>query len=170
MTLHPQQRLPQIAYSYLDRVHLMAYDMLSSSQTNGQHHATLENVEKAVTAVLQSGCPPHKLIVGIPAYARHETAPERVLTFAEVFDSVAADIDSTMLDSHDGYRWDAPHAIREKVKYARDHGLGGVFFWELGQDKQHDELGPGGILLEAASKYLKELLLQSSDEEENTEL
>jgi chitinase len=30
--------------------------------------------------------------------------------------------------------YDDPQSIREKVRYVRERGLGGVFIWELGGD------------------------------------
>jgi chitinase len=39
--------------------------------------------------------------------------------------------------------YDDPTSIAIKATYARDHGLGGVMFWELSQDA-------GGVLLDAA--------------------
>ena len=30
--------------------------------------------------------------------------------------------------------YDDPQSVGEKVRYVRDHGLGGVFIWELGGD------------------------------------
>jgi hypothetical protein len=32
--------------------------------------------------------------------------------------------------------------------------MAGIFFWELGQDFQHAELGAGGILLQAAAEVV----------------
>ena len=45
--------------------------------------------------------------------------------------------------------------VEKKVGYARTDGLGGVFFWEIGQDSfRSDAVGigaNGGILLRAAA-------------------
>jgi chitinase len=43
--------------------------------------------------------------------------------------------------------YDDPTSIAIKATYARDHGLGGVMFWELSQDA-------GGVLLDAAHRGL----------------
>ena len=47
-----------------------------------------------------------------------------------------------------GYLFDSPGRVKRKVKFAKEQGLGGVFLWELGQDKQVRG-APGGMLLEA---------------------
>ena len=39
VALHPQQLLPEDVYSYVDRIHLMAYDMV---EPNG-YHASFDN-------------------------------------------------------------------------------------------------------------------------------
>ena len=56
------------------------------------------------------------------------------------------DVQTMMSD----YQVETPSAVAKKVKYAYEAGLGGVFFWELGQDKQSPS-APGGILLQAAA-------------------
>jgi chitinase len=56
-----------------------------------------------------------------PAYVRHWDAAARV---PFLFDSTSGTWVS----------YDDPQSVREKVRYVRDHGLGGVFIWELGGD------------------------------------
>lgn len=146
IAVHPGQLLPPQVYKAVDRVQLMAYDM------PGKHHASHPAVEKAVGRLIDSGCPPRKIVLGIPAYARHEDNPGNVKTFAEIVDDVGDLTD----DFHSraewqGFWYDSPGAVAGKVVYAKQMGLGGVFFWELGQDKQ-DATAKGGILLEAAAR------------------
>jgi len=45
VALHPHQLLPKEVYSHVDRIHLMAYDMIES---NGVHHASFNNGENCV--------------------------------------------------------------------------------------------------------------------------
>jgi hypothetical protein len=113
------------------------------------------------------------VLLGIPAYARHVRDPLQVKTFAEMLTdalqdgSVTAatviDVDNVGSD-HKGYRGESPRRVRRKVELARSLKLGGVFFWELGQDLHVDRDGadgdeynqgfgaPGGVLLEAAAE------------------
>jgi chitinase len=44
--------------------------------------------------------------------------------------------------------YDDPESVRVKARYVREHGLGGVMFWEYGDD-------PGGALLDALDGVLR---------------
>ncbi len=188
MTLHPHQKLPPKLYTYLDRIHLMAYDMMTHPtrvKTNDDpYHASLTKVRRAVEELLQqpgSGLDqtPHKILLGIPAYARHVQSPGQVKTFREIYDEVIQDDSYVVktdswdnLNSWEGYEWESLNRIKEKVKLAQEKGLGGVFFWEVGQDKPTAD-HPGGLLLEtaamAAHDYLMEMELSSSNLDEHAD-
>ena len=160
VALHAGQVLPYQVYSIIDRIHLMAYDMLT-----GEYHASQTAVKEAVDGLLESGCPAHKIVLGIPAYARHYQTPTNVMTFAEIVDSVEVFADNFYAQGEwEGFRYDSPKRIAAKVDYAKQMGLGGVFFWELGQDKQHSS-ARGGILLELAARGASETLLAPKNEE-----
>ncbi|EEC49496.1 chitinase glycoside hydrolase family 1 [Phaeodactylum tricornutum CCAP 1055/1] len=151
VALHPQQALPKAIATLVDRVHLMAYDMLrrQGAQPEALHHAELDQVRKAVHLLVDNDAPgARKIVLGIPAYGRHESNPERVKTFAEIVDEMDAVPDTR--NSWRGFRFDAPKDVRTKVAYARDAQLAGVFLWELGQDKATVEHARSGILLRAA--------------------
>jgi chitinase len=162
IALHADQHLPARLYRKVDRINLMAYDL------PGPYHALQADVEKAVDSLIQSGCPAHKISLGIPTYARHTENPGNVKTFAEIIDAMEKETD--LPDSFDGqndwngFKYDSPQAVRDKVEYAKRKRLGGVFFWELGQDKQHAS-APGGLLLEAAAKHASSSRFDSYDRE-----
>lgn len=161
VALHPGQYLPPEVCQSVDRVHLMTYDMTSQEEQTINHHASLRSVEDAISSFIQHGCPPSKLIMGIPAYARHSQNMGLVKTYSEIIDEFIAEQDSTtMIDESTidsmqniwkGYPFDSPKDVDAKVEYAMQNGLGGVFFWELGQDKQLSGIAHGGILLEKAA-------------------
>ena len=74
---------------------------------------------------------------------KHECCPQ-VKTYAEIVDEVGGpDGDITS----DGYGFNGPTTVASKVAWARKQGLGGVMFWEMGQDK----LGHPASLLAAAA-------------------
>ena len=185
ITLHPHQgrMIPPSVYRQLDRIHFVTYDMIggnsNSNNNNNNYHASLDKVRQAVEELLQPGVgletTPDKVLLGIPAYARHLRDPSRVKTFGEIYDdirdsnnnddnddddnndnddsSTAANKDDARrlrLHSWKGYEWDSPARIRAKVDLARQLKLGGIFFWELGQDKITAE-NPSGVLLESTS-------------------
>jgi GH18 family chitinase len=146
----------------------MAYDMVGPE---GGHHAKLENVQRAVEFLLQDGVGlekiPHKIILGIPAYARNVRAPSQVKTFSEIYDAIIQEnsdiLDIDRMHSWNGYEWDSPARIHDKIDLAKKMGLGGIFFWEAGQDKFTDD-HPRGILLESAASYQE--LVEGSQKEE----
>jgi len=157
VALHPQQKYRVLA-RWVQRVNIMAYDM-SSAQSN--HHAPQEALHDAITEFLGAGFPPNKLVLGMPAYGRNARNPNQVQTYAEIVDAIlqadpAADHKTiTRNDQWKGFFFDSPRLVKRKVDYAIKHSLAGVFFWELGQDKQHEEFAPGGLLLEAAARQVQ---------------
>lgn len=172
LALHPNMLVPRKLYQYLDRVHLMTYDMVRSSN---QYHATVQNTRKAVSALLRHDCPPEKLVVGIPLYARHGQNPGQVKTVAEIVDETSA---AVVLEksSHNGYLFESQESLRSKLDLVREEGLGGVFFWEIGQDKQDENTAPGGVILQtvhdavAVADADTEMQSSSPDDNDNDEL
>lgn len=160
VALHQQQYLPADVFGLIDRVRILAYDMPGEPRDN---HAAMEKLQNAVQDFIDNHCPPQKIVVGIPAYARHSKSPQMVKTYAEIFDEMKPTSED-MLEKRpwNGYAYDSPNEVRRKVEYAVEKGLAGVFFWELGQDKQHTTFGPGGILLGAASTRMVELTAESA--------
>jgi chitinase len=156
VALHVNQFLPKEVYEYIDRIHLMTYDMIAS---RGSHHASHDNVLKAVDDIISSGCDPSRIVVGLPAYGRHGKSPGMVKTYSEVIDEVIDANSEAMEDlnslfsteEYGGFLFDSPNMIQAKVKMVVQKGLKGVFFWELGQDYRNDKSFPGGLLLQSAS-------------------
>ncbi|KAL3939353.1 MAG: hypothetical protein SGBAC_005911 [Bacillariaceae sp.] len=167
VTWHPHRlQLPKPIFPLVDRVHLMAYDMV---QTMGDYHSTLSDSQRAVQSLLHQGCEHRKIWLGIPMYGRKLNNPGEAETFGALWTSYSSSSQSSSsspssgtkaddsIFQHDGFEWDSPDRIRAKMDYAFAQELGGVFFWELGQDYQ-DPSSPGGILLEAASRHRNHLL------------
>jgi len=69
----------------VDRFHLMAYDECASVPCQ---HSTLKGITGHLYSLKQMlqryNASPQKIVMGIPAYARHETQPEQVLTYSEI--------------------------------------------------------------------------------------
>jgi GH18 family chitinase len=133
----------------------MTYDMIDASNGRQDHHAGLTAVQDALKSFVDRGCPSSKLILGIPAYARNGQNPGLVKTYSEIIDDYFTDEQSMMNNFQrkgmvNGYYFDSPALVAKKVKYAKSIGLGGVFVWEIGQDKQVLDY-PGGILLQSAA-------------------
>jgi GH18 family chitinase len=124
IAIAPWQRLPPEAWAHLDRVHLMAYD-------HEGRHATYAQAEKDIERVLALGIPREKLLLGLPCYARHTSDKERTLTWLEIVGRYDPPATS---DEIAGFFYNGPATIAKKTRLARSQRLGGVFFWELGQD------------------------------------
>lgn len=155
VALHPRQIFPSIFYDHVSRINLMTYDMVDGS---GGHHASIEQTKAAIQLLVNANCPKSHIMIGIPAYARHGRNPGQVKTYSEVIDAMekadsTAELKSVaQISSFKGFLFDSPRDVRQKVDHGVKAGHAGVFFWELGQDKQHEDWAPGGILLEAAAK------------------
>lgn len=156
IAVHPGQFLSPQVCQVVDRVHVMSYDMIRQNQKPG-HHAELTDVKSTIQSFIDKGCQPSKLLLGIPAYARHGQNPGVVKTYSEIMDSYY-DLEESnhnsnkevyFMNTMDGYFFDSPDIVRSKVIYAKEAGLAGVFYWELGQDKHSGN--DGGILLQAGS-------------------
>mmetsp|Transcript_23737 Transcript_23737/g.50082 ORF Transcript_23737/g.50082 Transcript_23737/m.50082 type:complete len:372 (+) Transcript_23737:86-1201(+) len=163
VALHPGQLLPPGVCKVVDRVHLMTYDMfppphersndISASHKRRGHHASMHLVQDAISSFMGHGCPPEKIILGIPAYARHENNFAMVKTYSEMVDDILSKNDLNAGDLHaknnwKGYQFDSPSDVHRKVEYAIKTRLGGVFFWEVGQDSG---VVDGGLLLKTAA-------------------
>lgn len=172
IALYPGLFLSTEIYQAIDRIHLMTYDIPSA---NGGYHADFTLVQQAVDQLINSGCKPSKIILGIPAYARHVQNPGMVKTFAEIYDQ-AKEKNGSARDTvakrneWNSFRFEAPDDVERKVRYAIRKHLGGVFFWELGQDKQVEGTAPGGFLLEAAAAPLSDSGRKIAAERESDEL
>lgn len=164
IALHAGQRMPSSLYKAVDRVNLMTYDMPGAS-----YHADYRQMVQAVEHLVETqGCSAEKVFVGLPAYGKHKKNPADVKTYHEVVDDMYKSSSPSMLqkvkdgddpfDLHrkydfDGYIVDSPAAVQAKIRFAEKRGLGGAFFWELGQDYVPRK-GNLGVLLEAAAQQV----------------
>jgi chitinase len=167
VALHVGQKLPEEVYTVVDRINLMSYDMSGSS-----YHADFRQAREAVTSLVESGCPIEKIFLGLPAYGRHKHQVSEAKTYAELADrAMAHGVSVEGLHKKyeiEGYLIDSPAAVSAKVRYAKNEGLGGVFFWELGQDKQLAS-APAGILLSAAAARVAESPHRNDSQTTSTE-
>jgi Glycosyl hydrolases family 18 len=141
MALHVNQHkaFPQ-AVQKVDRINLMTYGMPSAT-----YHADFTKMREAVEGLLVAGVPAKKIFVGVPAYGVHTASGE-----TKAYHELARETNNGPARRHKIYNYggflvDSPAAIQAKVRFAVSKGLGGVFFWELGQDKDH-------VLLAAAAR------------------
>ena len=145
LSITTRRRLTKVVLEQIDRINFMAYDLLF--QNGPKHHASFKVVTNMLEEWLAAGYPPEKIVLGIPGYGRHKSDPSLVKTYAELIDD---GLDDASVSEWKGFLFDSPQRIKQKLAYVKKHGMGGVFLWELGHDKQYDS-APGGVLLEAAA-------------------
>lgn len=126
---------------------------LAHSLPPPRRHPTLFRIQPFIAGLL-----------GIPAYARHEDNPGLVKTYSEIVDAVVDTMGSETASPegiaaamrqigggrYQGYAFDSALDVLKKVHYAKEAGLKGIFFWEIGQDSFREDYIPGGALLAVA--------------------
>lgn len=163
----------------LDRVNLMTYDLVHGYSTETGHHTPLystkeqhESTDNAVQALIKSGVPANKLVIGAAFYGRMWENVSSVNNGLYQSGTFKQGIDYKNLDKEINpkkgftYYWDdvaqAPYqynagkklyftyddkkSIALKTKYAIDQKLDGIMFWELTCDSE-----AGGLLDEIVS-------------------
>jgi GH18 family chitinase len=170
--LHVQQELPQWAYDSLDRINLMVYDSPPLPEGTvekwGNHVVRVAHAHHALKILVETGCPAHKIWLGIPFYGQQWDPPKKVQTYDEVAGRVMHEFKNAGVELNDltysplvemvgrfeGYQWDTPSVIIEKMSYVHTRALGGVFIWELGQDLRTRD-APAGVILTGMSAVAK---------------
>jgi GH18 family chitinase len=169
--LHVQQVLPTWAYEAVDRINLMVYDSPplpgGTVEKWGNHVVRVAHAHHALKTLIDSGCPSSKIWLGCPLYGTQWNFPHNVQTYAEVSERIMKQYGDScnqvkdraqylqdLKTAFEGYQWDSPSVISEKMGYVHTQKLGGVFVWELGQDLQTSD-SPGGLMLMAISKTAK---------------
>lgn len=122
------QDLGAEAYGALDRVHLMSYD-------HDYPQATMEKSRADVQRLIGWGCPPEKVVLGLPFYGRN---PEREARTYRALVAGQAGADEAG-DVIDGYACNGPATIRAKTRYAMEQGLAGVMIWQVYQDVEGED-------------------------------
>ena len=149
---------------HIDMINLMSYDLVNGYSTVTGHHTPLysnvsqkESTHNAVEYLLKLGVPSNKIVIGAAFYARvwegvpaennglYQTGKFKMgvpfKNFSTTFPDMRFFWDET---SQAPYGYDATHqwfatfddrkSIALKTKYAIDHKLNGIMFWELSED------------------------------------
>ncbi|OTB02245.1 glycoside hydrolase family 18 protein [Hypoxylon sp. CI-4A] len=148
----------------LDSLNLMGYDFNGPWTDVSGHHAQLlpqpglqehvypalrHSCHRGVEYLVMHGFPTHKIVLGVPAYARsfagargmgqpfksaaeidYNDLPREWIHAATVDHSVAA---ASYVDNSPGGKgfvsFDVPETVRRKADYVKRNGLGGLFYW-----------------------------------------
>jgi len=139
--IHVWQDLGTLAFTSVDRLHLMAYD----AQEKDGRHSTLQTAMDYAGHVLKYGVNSGKdadakfnaelipkLMLGVPAYGRNKNNMGDVATYADIMRDHAPGPEIDELPS--GMYFNGVNTIKQKASWVKRMGLGGVMMWELGQD------------------------------------
>ncbi len=124
------QTLDREGYEAVDLVHLMSYD-------HRFPQATLDQSKADIARHLEAGCPPGKLVLGVPFYGRNKDGHARTYAQLSLGRSLPADA-----DQFEGYAFNGPATLARKVEVVKEQKLAGIMIWELGQDRT----GQGSLL------------------------
>ena len=148
---------------YVDLFYLMAYDFAGSWDKKTGHQAAMYggelNGHQAVTDYMQMGVPPHKLVLGLPAYGRgfSNTSNTPGAPFNDIpegtwekgmfdYKNLPLPGATEYIDEQHMASWsydpakrelisyDTPAVIQAKCEYIKQARLGGAMFWELSAD------------------------------------
>lgn len=167
------------ATQHLDFLNLMGYDFTGGWTEVAGHHAQLhapkdsllhrvkpdnkKSCARGVDYVLSRGFPSNKIVLGVPAYARHFPRaskaghsshkvagevdycdlPEYWVCNAEVDLELGA---ASVVDKEKGFvSLDVPETVSIKARYANAMNLGGLFYWTgIGDREGRDSLVDAG--------------------------
>lgn len=153
-------------------LNLMGYDFNGAWTKTSGHHAQLrspstdpagsdrvcppgKSCARGVDYILSQGFPPHKIILGVPVYARffasargpsedfveagemeYNDLPDEWIIGAEVDDTIGA---ASVVDDEGGRGFvslDVPQTVAMKAQYIKERMLAGLFFWTVAGDRK----------------------------------
>ncbi|KAL0074405.1 chitinase [Phycomyces blakesleeanus] len=158
-------RLQQMA-PYVDIFYLMAYDFAGSWDTNAGHQSAMYggalNVHQAIEGYISGGVPPHKIVMGMPAYGRgflntngpntrYDGLPEGSWEkgmydykhlpppgHTEHHDMEILASWCYCPEKRELITYDSPYITQAKCDYIKQRQLGGAMVWELSADHPGD--------------------------------
>jgi chitinase len=133
-------KVPDAALGHFDFLNIMAYDARGSWDPNAPgQHSSLEMAKEASKYWLGRGLPKEKAILGVPfyGYGFGKDFHDGGFAYAEI---LAKYPDAVLLDQVGETIWhNGQPTIREKAKFVRSEGLGGVMIWSLDNDVKGDK-------------------------------
>lgn len=141
--------IQKACFPCVDWFNIMIYNDFSTD-VPGKHHSDMSLLKVAHDYwITTRGLPPSKFVSGIPVYGCPSGITQRgtTLTYATILkqggdpDANEATVTSSKyMEGKQPYTiyYNGRVLVREKTQYSIDHKLGGVMFWEAGQDVYDD--------------------------------
>ena len=129
VTMAGWQKLPPDALEAADWIQIMAYD-------HDGRHSTVVGATRDLELVLAQKAAAGKVILGLPFYGRKIADRNQAITYGEVRKKYHP---APHIDEVEGWYFNGPTTIRQKIALVRERKLAGVMIWELGQDAAGQE-------------------------------
>lgn len=116
----------------LDRINIMAYDNYATTK----NHSTFYNsAVKIIKEFKNKGISPDKLILGLPYYGVKVDSYFEQWDYKHIYNQmVEAKEYDPGCNLYGGWGFNGPNLIRDKVVYALEQEIGGVFCWQMKND------------------------------------
>lgn len=116
----------------LDRINIMAYDNYG---TTNNHSTFYNSAVKIIDNFKSKGIDPQKLILGVPYYGVKVDSYFEQWDYKHIYNQM---IEANEFDRgknlYDGWGFNGPNVMRDKVVYALEQGIGGIFCWQMKND------------------------------------
>ncbi|MDD2628972.1 MAG: glycosyl hydrolase family 18 protein [Limnochordia bacterium] len=137
----PNSGLSTQALNSFDRINIMAYDWFGTDQ----NHSTFAGAVDAIdTFINQRGVAKEKIVLGIPWYADKKGDSTTQTDWKTIYRLLTANNaigDHTIdpgINTVDIWGFNGPNLVRNKVLYAIQKEIGGVFYWQVKNDFDYD--------------------------------
>eukprot|EP00112_Aurelia_sp_Birch-Aquarium-sp1_P001244 Seg11286.2 transcript_id=Seg11286.2/GoldUCD/mRNA.D3Y31 product="Chitinase 1" protein_id=Seg11286.2/GoldUCD/D3Y31 len=122
---NPLHKPPKSLTKYLDRVHLMTYDL-------GNKHCDVAHAKKAITDWRKLGLTNDQLTIGAAFYSRHMNDRNKVLTYQKLHKTFGEKVANQM--PVEGYYFDNKATLKQKIDLLKKENIAGMIVWQIAQD------------------------------------
>jgi chitinase len=124
---------PSSIFAAIDYLNVMSYD-----QGGRADHSTIAYARLGLDYWTGRGCPPEKMILGVPFYGRSTTAEPVIYRNLR---ARGADADSDTFTDADGHTfgYNGRETLRAKAELTIERGLAGMMIWNLDHDTRDSD-------------------------------
>ncbi|HEY8402126.1 MAG TPA: glycosyl hydrolase family 18 protein, partial [Cytophagaceae bacterium] len=141
---HLQYINPQ-SFSYVDDIHLMAYDFPAGNPNyDPNHHSSYNDALNCINGYINAGAPAEKLVLGVPFYGR--SADRNSTADYNQINTGGGNATAYNSDVYNGWYYNGKATLEAKVDLIQSKGGQGIMIWDLGQDRGYNG-DPGYELL-----------------------